>query len=113
MGIPQRDSLLNFLTIFHELLPSNNSMAMKIRCASKAIFKISNCTKPFHFAPISRCTSASSSVLTCGRLRYSSAAAIPEAPVLGDPKVYAPKIQNLVSEISGLTLIEVADLNEL
>jgi len=86
---------------------------MKIRCVSKAIYRITNCTKPSNFSLISRCASASPSVLTCGRMRYSAAAAIPEAAISGEPKIYAPKIQSLVNEISGLTLIEVADLNEL
>ncbi|XP_017280825.1 39S ribosomal protein L12, mitochondrial [Kryptolebias marmoratus] len=31
----------------------------------------------------------------------------------GEPKQYSPKIQQLVSDISGLTLLEVSDLNEL
>jgi large subunit ribosomal protein L7/L12 len=31
----------------------------------------------------------------------------------GEPKVYQPKIQNIVNEITKLTLIEVSDLNEL
>ncbi|XP_066560253.1 large ribosomal subunit protein bL12m [Amia ocellicauda] len=36
------------------------------------------------------------------------------APLLdGAPKEYSPKIQQLVSDIAGLTLLEVSDLNEL
>ncbi|XP_069050779.1 large ribosomal subunit protein bL12m isoform X1 [Lepisosteus oculatus] len=36
------------------------------------------------------------------------------APLLDDaPKQYSPKIQQLVNDIAGLTLLEVSDLNEL
>lgn len=49
--------------------------------------------------------------------RYSSAATaadpIPPPHAEGGPKAYAPKIQKLVQDISELTLLEVADLNEL
>jgi len=38
---------------------------------------------------------------------------IPPPPVEGEAKIYPEKIQNLVDDISKLTLIEVADLNEL
>ena len=38
---------------------------------------------------------------------------LPEPHVEGKEKNYPPKIQNIVEEISKLTLLEVADLNEL
>jgi len=44
---------------------------------------------------------------------YSANAVIAPATLDGEEKNYAPKIQKLVSEISQLTLLEVADLNEL
>jgi len=44
---------------------------------------------------------------------YSSTTVIAPATFEGEEKNYAPKIQKLVSEISQLTLLEVADLNEL
>ncbi|KAF3700086.1 39S ribosomal protein L12, mitochondrial [Channa argus] len=34
-------------------------------------------------------------------------------PLDGEPKQYSPKIQQLVSDIASLTLLEVSDLNEL
>ncbi|KAM3863536.1 large ribosomal subunit protein bL12m [Diretmus argenteus] len=43
--------------------------------------------------------------------RQSDAIAVPSLD--GAPKQYSPKIQQLVSDISGLTLLEVSDLNEL
>ena len=45
-------------------------------------------------------------------MRYCTADTLAPAQPEGQ-KDYAPKIQNLVKEISSLTLIEVADLNEL
>jgi len=48
----------------------------------------------------------------CRRL-YSSTTVIAPATFEGEEKSYAPKIQKLVSEISQLTLLEVADLNDL
>ncbi|XP_048028758.1 39S ribosomal protein L12, mitochondrial isoform X1 [Megalobrama amblycephala] len=39
--------------------------------------------------------------------------AIATPPLDGAPKQYSPKIQQLVSDIANLTLIEVSDLNEL
>ncbi|KAM6966474.1 large ribosomal subunit protein bL12m [Tautogolabrus adspersus] len=42
---------------------------------------------------------------------HSEAIATPQLD--GAPKQYSPKIQQLVSDISGLTLLEVSDLNEL
>ncbi|XP_027140870.1 large ribosomal subunit protein bL12m [Larimichthys crocea] len=42
---------------------------------------------------------------------HSDAIATP--PLDGAPKQYSPKIQQLVSDISSLTLLEVSDLNEL
>merc|ERR1711988_359212 len=111
MGLVKVYSAVFYINCFY--LDILSSMALKIRCASKAISRISTYAKPANFSFISRCASASPSVLTCGRMRYCAAAAIPEAAILGEPKTYAPKIQNLVNEISGLTLIEVADLNEL
>ena len=47
------------------------------------------------------------------RRSLSSAASISPAALDGESKHYAPKIEKLVNEISQLTLIEVADLNEL
>lgn len=43
----------------------------------------------------------------------SASAAITTPPLDGAPKQYSPKIQQLVSDIANLTLIEVSDLNEL
>ena len=45
--------------------------------------------------------------------RFYTADAIPSVTLEGEEKRYAPKIQQLVKDISQLTLIEVADLNEL
>lgn len=42
---------------------------------------------------------------------HSGAIATP--PLDGAPKQYSPKIQQLVSDIASLTLLEVSDLNEL
>lgn len=42
---------------------------------------------------------------------HSDAIATP--PLDGAPKQYSPKIQQLVSDIASLTLLEVSDLNEL
>nr|XP_019949703.1 PREDICTED: 39S ribosomal protein L12, mitochondrial [Paralichthys olivaceus] len=42
---------------------------------------------------------------------HSDAIAVP--PLDGAPKQYSPKIQQLVNDISSLTLLEVSDLNEL
>ncbi|XP_034567991.1 39S ribosomal protein L12, mitochondrial [Notolabrus celidotus] len=39
--------------------------------------------------------------------------AIASPPLDGAPKQYSPKIQQLVSDIASLTLLEVSDLNEL
>ncbi|XP_054891061.1 39S ribosomal protein L12, mitochondrial isoform X2 [Poeciliopsis prolifica] len=51
------------------------------------------------------------------RLLKTSSTAFSEAlatpPLDGAPKEYSPKIQQLVSDIASLTLIEVSDLNEL
>ncbi|XP_028843067.1 large ribosomal subunit protein bL12m [Denticeps clupeoides] len=43
----------------------------------------------------------------------STADAIAVPPLDGAPKQYSPKIQQLVSDIASLTLLEVSDLNEL
>uniref|UniRef100_A0AAX7TUJ8 Large ribosomal subunit protein bL12m n=1 Tax=Astatotilapia calliptera TaxID=8154 RepID=A0AAX7TUJ8_ASTCA len=43
----------------------------------------------------------------------SSSDAIATPPLDGAPKQYSPKIQQLVSDIASLTLLEVSDLNEL
>jgi large subunit ribosomal protein L7/L12 len=45
--------------------------------------------------------------------RFYTADIMPSATLEGEQKTYAPKIQQLVKDISQLTLIEVADLNEL
>lgn len=45
--------------------------------------------------------------------RLYTADAIPSVTLEGEDKEYAPKIQQLVKDISQLTLLEVADLNEL
>ncbi|XP_048846720.1 39S ribosomal protein L12, mitochondrial-like [Brienomyrus brachyistius] len=42
-----------------------------------------------------------------------SSDALATPPLDGAPKQYSPKIQRLVNEIAGLTLLEVSDLNEL
>ncbi|XP_045119188.1 39S ribosomal protein L12, mitochondrial-like isoform X2 [Portunus trituberculatus] len=47
------------------------------------------------------------------QLRWRSAEALSVPAADGVPKVYPEKIQNIVTDISKLTLIEVADLNEL
>ncbi|KAK0131688.1 39S ribosomal protein L12, mitochondrial [Merluccius polli] len=50
------------------------------------------------------------------RLQTSTAspsAAIAAPPLDGAPKQYSPKIQQLVSDIASLTLLEVSDLNDL
>ena len=39
--------------------------------------------------------------------------ALATPPLEGEEKVYQPKIQKLVEDIGSLTLLEVADLNEL
>merc|ERR1711874_746999 len=44
---------------------------------------------------------------------YSTATEPIPPPSDGSPKQYAPKIEQLVTDISQLTLLEVADLNEL
>ena len=46
-------------------------------------------------------------------LNTAAAVKIPPPQLDGEKKVYSQKIQNLVTEISKLTLIEVSDLNEL
>ncbi|XP_071107909.1 large ribosomal subunit protein bL12m-like [Haliotis cracherodii] len=46
-------------------------------------------------------------------VRACSAGVIPPPQAEGADKQYPPKIQKIVEEISGLTLFEVADLNEL
>lgn len=74
-------------------------------------------------------TSSNYSALTCGlrqrlfrkpvaalvneqrRFQSADAATIPSSE--GAPKVYAPKIESIVHEITKLNLVEVADLNEL
>ena len=45
--------------------------------------------------------------------RKCSTEVIPPAQAEGTDKVYAPKLQKIVDDISKLTLLEVADLNEL
>jgi hypothetical protein len=45
--------------------------------------------------------------------RHTATNVIPPPSFEGESKKYAPKIQKLVDEISQLTLLEVADLNEL
>ncbi|XP_027227959.2 uncharacterized protein mRpL12 [Penaeus vannamei] len=45
--------------------------------------------------------------------RFQSAEALSVPTAEGAPKVYPEKIQSIVSQISQLTLVEVADLNEL
>ncbi|KAK7502359.1 hypothetical protein BaRGS_00006312 [Batillaria attramentaria] len=51
----------------------------------------------------------------CTSRHRSTAAAetIPPPHAEGEPKIYNPKIEKLVQDISQLTLLEVADLNEL
>ena len=63
-----------------------------------------------HFFFIYRCTQ------NCPTLHYRTpycTAAIPSPTPDGQQKNYDPKIQNIVDDISQLTLIQVADLNEL
>lgn len=47
------------------------------------------------------------------QLRLYTADAIPAVALEGEEKQYAPKIKQLVKDISQLNLLEVADLNEL
>ncbi|XP_076458910.1 large ribosomal subunit protein bL12m-like [Babylonia areolata] len=51
--------------------------------------------------------------LSANHLYSTSTDVIPSPHVEGQPKIYAPKIEKLVEDISQLTLLEVADLNEL
>lgn len=53
------------------------------------------------------------SLLSFSPRRFNTTEAIPPAALEGEEKQYAPKIQQLVKDISQLTLLEVADLNEL
>lgn len=46
-------------------------------------------------------------------LVFCSEAPLAAPHIQGTEKIYAPKIQKLVDEIGTLTLLEVADLNEL
>ena len=46
-------------------------------------------------------------------LQQYSTDLIPEPHVEGEEKQYSQKLENIVDEISNLTLLEVADLNEL
>ncbi|KAI0229168.1 39S ribosomal protein L12, mitochondrial [Lamellibrachia satsuma] len=50
---------------------------------------------------------------TVTQRRYSTAEALATPQAEGEQKVYDPKIQKLVEDIGSLTLLEVADLNEL
>ena len=50
---------------------------------------------------------------TGSQRRYSTAEALATPQAEGEEKVYDPKIQKLVEDIGSLTLLEVADLNEL
>ncbi|XP_004467560.1 large ribosomal subunit protein bL12m isoform X2 [Dasypus novemcinctus] len=55
-------------------------------------------------------------VSTSRHMRSSShrrGEALAGAPLDNAPKVYPPKIQQLVQDIAGLTLLEISDLNEL
>merc|ERR1711915_351302 len=52
------------------------------------------------------------SIATQGRL-YSVEATLSTSTADGAPKVYPEKIQTIVSQISQLSLLEVADLNDL
>ncbi|KAK7113553.1 large ribosomal subunit protein bL12m-like [Littorina saxatilis] len=45
--------------------------------------------------------------------RLYSTAILPQPHAEGDDKMYAPKIEKIVQDISQLSLLEVADLNEL
>ena len=49
----------------------------------------------------------------CRQRRFYCSDVLMPPQVEGDGKSYPPKIQKLVQEISKLTLMEVADLNEL
>ncbi|XP_035262142.1 39S ribosomal protein L12, mitochondrial isoform X1 [Anguilla anguilla] len=56
--------------------------------------------------------------LVCGLRALKTSSACPSdtiaaPPLDGAPKSYSPKIQQLVSDIASLTLLEVSDLNEL
>ena len=43
----------------------------------------------------------------------TTAEAIPPPQAEGQPKEYSPKIKKMVDDIAALTLLEVADLNQL
>ncbi|KAG1931349.1 39S ribosomal protein L12, mitochondrial [Pimephales promelas] len=58
-------------------------------------------------------TSALCALRTLKTGPVSASGAITTPPLDGAPKQYSPKIQQLVSDIANLTLIEVSDLNEL
>ena len=75
------------------------------------ILKLNNvvCFRPALSAP---------SFIACKRWtvtqrRYSTAEALATPQAEGEQKVYDLKIQKLVEDIGSLTLLEVADLNEL
>ena len=49
----------------------------------------------------------------CWHRLYSTSEVLPEPPATETEREYAPNIQKLVKDIGELTLMEVADLNEL
>merc|ERR1712098_483462 len=58
-------------------------------------------------------TSQSSQALYSTAAESSNSDVIPPPPANIESKTYSPKIEKLVTDISKLTLLEVADLNEL
>lgn len=83
-------------------------MTSKLRTLIKATLKTGICRCRLHDRPILH----SHKYLVSGS-RHCSTEPLPEPPADGEAKQYSIKIQNIVDDISKLTLIEVADLNEL
>ncbi|XP_022344986.2 large ribosomal subunit protein bL12m-like [Crassostrea virginica] len=73
-----------------------------------------NTSRQFNNLNKERCSAGSFLSLRRFRREYSSVAEqIQEPHIQGTEKVYPPKIEKIVDEISQLTLLEVCDLNEL
>ncbi|KAK2183226.1 hypothetical protein NP493_319g01013 [Ridgeia piscesae] len=80
--------------------------------------RTSSAILPSCIRSIVRPTLSAHSFIACKRWtgsqrRYSTAEALATPQAEGEEKVYDPKIQKLVEDIGSLTLLEVADLNEL
>lgn len=83
-------------------------MTSKLRTLIKATLKTGICRCRRHDRPILH-----SHKYLVSASRHYSTEPLPEPHADGAAKKYSPKIQNIVDDISKLTLIEVADLNEL